>query len=206
VNIGGFQACSLCDFPGKVAAVIFLQGCNFRCPYCHNQSLLPSIVPADRLISKSSILEKLHYRKDFLDGAVLCGGEPTMQTDLPEFATEIHQMGYAIKLDTNGSRPHMIERLLAAGLLDYVAMDIKAPWAKYESLAGLKTEVANIKASIQLLTASGIGHEYRTTFMRRLLAQQDIEDIKAQLPSGSFHRIQEEINPNSEIGISLKAT
>ena len=192
MNIGGFQPCSLCDFPGRVAAVVFLQGCNFRCPYCHNQSLLPAIVPIDRLIPVSALLEKLYLRKDVLDGVVLCGGEPTLQSDLPEFAAELHRMGYAIKLDTNGSRPHIIEKLLTTELLDYVAMDIKAPWKKYEALSGVKAEINKLRASIRLLSESGIDVEYRTTFARSLLTQKDIEVIKTQLPSGSFYRVQEE--------------
>jgi pyruvate formate lyase activating enzyme len=196
MNIGGFQSCSLCDFPGKVAAVVFLQGCNFRCPYCHNQSLLPFIVPADRLIPTSAILEKLHHRRGVLNGVVLCGGEPTLQKDLMGFIEEIHQMGYAIKLDTNGSRPRMIENLLARGLLNYVAMDIKAPWRKYELLSGTKAEIDDLKASIRLLTESGVKHEFRTTFARSLLSHQDIEGIKAILPPGAFHRAQEQIKPS----------
>ncbi len=195
MNIGGFQSCSLCDFPGKVAAVVFLQGCNFRCPYCHNQSLLSSIVSADRLIPPSGILEKLHYRKGVLNGVVLCGGEPTLQADLPEFIEEIHRMGFAIKLDTNGSRPHTIEKLLAVGTLSYVAMDIKAPWGKYDLLSGTRAEVDNLKASIRLLTESDVNHEFRTTFARGLLSHQDIEGIKAILPSGAILRVQEQIKP-----------
>jgi pyruvate formate lyase activating enzyme len=193
MNIGGFQSCSLSDFPGRVAAMVFLQGCNFRCPYCHNPSLLPSIIPADYLIHPSDIMDKLHHRKDVLNGVVLCGGEPSLQADLPEFIEEIHRMGYDIKLDTNGSRPRMIEKLLAAGLLSYVAMDIKAPWMKYGVLSGVKAEVDDLMASVQLLAESGVAHEFRTTFARSLLNPRDIEGISAMLPSGSFHRIQEEV-------------
>jgi pyruvate formate lyase activating enzyme len=192
MKIGGFQSCSLCDFPEKVAAVVFLQGCNFRCPYCHNQGLLPSIVPVARLIPSSNILEKLHQRKDVLNGVVICGGEPTLQADLSDFVEEIHRMGFAIKLDTNGSRPRMIDKLLTSNLLSYVAMDIKAPWGKYEAVSGTKVAVDDLKASVRLLTECGIAHEFRTTYARGLLTQQDMEDIKAVLPSGSFHRIQEE--------------
>jgi pyruvate formate lyase activating enzyme len=195
MNIGGFQSYSLCDFPGKVSAVIFIQGCNFRCPYCHNQSLLPSRASADHLIPAPSILERLEHRRDVIDGVVLCGGEPTLQTDLPEFTEEICRMGYAVKLDTNGSRPHMMKRLLDAGLLDYVAMDIKAPWTKYALLAGNKVAIDDLQASIRLLNSSGVEHEYRTTFIRELLTQKDMEDIKALLPAGTLHRIQEEIKP-----------
>jgi pyruvate formate lyase activating enzyme len=192
MNIGGFQSCSLCDFPGRVAAIVFLQGCNFRCPYCHNQSLLPAIVPVERLVPRSEVIDRLHQRKDVLNGVVLCGGEPTLQEDLPEFAEEILRMGYAVKLDTNGSRPRMIERLLAANLLSYVAMDIKAPWRKYETLSGTKVAIDDLKASVRLLTESGIAHEFRTTFARSLLSQADIEGIEDLLPAGARYRVQEE--------------
>jgi len=192
MRIGGYQACSLCDFPGRVAAVVFLQGCNFRCPYCHNPRLLPAIVAADRLIPSSDILEKLHQRRGVLDGVVLCGGEPTLQSGLPDFVAAIDRMGYAVKLDTNGSRSAMLGRLLASGLLNYVAMDIKAPWEKYEAVSGTKVSIEELQASIRLLRESGIPHEYRTTFARSLLTQQDIEEIRAMLPPGSNHRIQEE--------------
>lgn len=199
MNIGGFQPCSLCDFPGKVAAVIFTQGCNFRCPYCHNPRLLPALVHAGHLIPAASILEKLRQRRDVLEGVVLCGGEPTLQADLPEFAAEIRRMGYAVKLDTNGSRPHMLARLLDARVLDYVAMDIKAPWPQYSLLAGTPVALADLKASIQLLADGGIAHEYRTTFMPELLALEDMEAIQALLPRGSLHRVQQAIPAESLI-------
>jgi pyruvate formate lyase activating enzyme len=191
MNVGGYQACSLCDFPAKVAAVVFLQGCNFRCPYCHNQGLLAMAVPADRLIPASSILEKLQLRRGVLDGVVISGGEPTLHTDLPEFISEIRGMGFAVKLDTNGSRPSVVEDLLDAGLLDYVAMDVKAPWPKYKILAGKDVPVDRLQASVRLLAASGVEHEFRTTFVPHLLTQKDLEEIKALLPSGSFHRVQQ---------------
>jgi pyruvate formate lyase activating enzyme len=191
MNLGGYQAFSLCDFPARVAAVVFLQGCNFRCPYCHNQSLLATTVPSDRLIPASSILKKLHLRRGVLDGVVISGGEPTLQADLPEFIIEVRGMGFRVKLDTNGSHPSMVENLLAADLLDYVAMDVKAPWPKYDALAGKNVPVDRLQASVQLLAASGVEHEFRTTFVPHLLTQKDLEDIKAMLPSGSFHRVQQ---------------
>jgi pyruvate formate lyase activating enzyme len=154
----------------------------------------------DRLVPPSDIIERLHQRKDVLNGVVLCGGEPTLQADLPEFAEEIHRMGYAIKLDTNGSRPRMIEKLLVADLLSYVAMDIKAPWGKYETLSGTKVAVDDLKISVRLLTESGIAHEFRTTFARSLLTQPDIDGIEDLLPSGAIHRVQEETIGTKNIG------
>jgi pyruvate formate lyase activating enzyme len=198
MRIGGYQACSLCDFPGKVAAVVFAQGCNFRCPYCHNRRLLPAIVAADCLIPSSTILEKLHRRRGVLDGVVLCGGEPTLQSGLPDFISEIHRMGYAIKLDTNGSRSAMLGELLASGLLSYVAMDIKAPWEKYEAVSGTKVSIEEIATSMRLLAESGVSHEYRTTFARDLLTPQDMEAIRRMLPPGSKHRVQQEMQPQPE--------
>lgn len=190
MNIGGFAPCSLCDFPGKIAAVVFFQGCNFRCPYCHNPELLAMQAPPDDAFSPDAILARLHRRKEVLDGVVLCGGEPTLQADLPAFVEEIRRMSMAVKLDTNGSRPSMIETLVTGGLLDYVAMDMKAPWERYHALAGETVSVDCLKTSINLLAESGIKHEFRTTFVPDLLSREDLEDIRALLPIGSLHRIQ----------------
>jgi len=128
MKIGGLHKFSLSDYPGHVAAVVFTQGCNFRCPFCHNGSLIPSSVPDSSLIPQEKVFEFLEDRSSQLDGVVITGGEPTIQPDLPEFIHRIIAMDLLlVKLDTNGSRPEVLHRLLKEKLMDYIAMDIKAP-------------------------------------------------------------------------------
>ncbi|NQU23871.1 MAG: anaerobic ribonucleoside-triphosphate reductase activating protein [Candidatus Nealsonbacteria bacterium] len=160
--IGGFQPFTLSDFPGHVAAIVFTQGCNWRCPYCHNRSLLKTRRPEQELIPETHVFDILHRRRNELDGLVITGGEPTIQEDLPRFIHKVHRMGLAIKLDTNGSRPGVIGRLLEEGLLDYIAMDIKAPLDRYESVVGHPVDIGSIQTSIELVKNSGVPHEFRT--------------------------------------------
>ena len=162
MNIGGFQPFTLSDFPGHVAAIVFTQGCNWRCPYCHNRSLLKTRRPEQELIPETHVFDILHRRRNELDGLVITGGEPTIQEDLPRFIHKVHRMGLAIKLDTNGSRPGVIGRLLEEGLLDYIAMDIKAPLDRYESVVGHPVDIGSIQTSIELVKNSGVPHEFRT--------------------------------------------
>lgn len=191
MKIGGFQPCSLCDYPGKISAVVFTQGCNFRCPFCHNGSLIPSSVAESRLIPAENVLAKLKIRVGQIDGVVISGGEPTLQEDLNEFAHAVIQMGFAIKLDTNGSRPLVLSRLLEDGLLNYVAMDIKAPWPKYAALIGAsRAPLDEIAESMRILSKSGVSHEFRTTFVQPLLEEDDLGDIRASLPVGSTWKSQ----------------
>jgi len=160
--IGGFQPFTLSDFPGHVAAIVFTQGCNWRCPYCHNRSLLKTRRPEQELIPETHVFDILHRRRNELDGLVITGGEPTIQEDLPRFIHKVHRMGLAIKLDSNGSRPGVIGRLLEEGLLDYIAMDIKAPLDRYESVVGHPVDIGSIQTSIELVKNSGVPHEFRT--------------------------------------------
>jgi len=162
VIIGGFQPFTLSDFPGHVAAIVFTQGCNWRCPYCHNRSLLKTRRPEQELIPETHVFDILHRRRNELDGLVITGGEPTIQEDLPRFIHKVHRMGLAIKLDTNGSRPGVIGRFLEEGLLDYIAMDIKAPLDRYESVVGHPVDIGSIQTSIELVKNSGVPHEFRT--------------------------------------------
>lgn len=187
--IGGFQPLSLCDFPGTPAAVVFTQGCNWKCPFCHNKSLWEFEKKAS--ISIDQLLSTLSERQGVLSGIVFTGGEPTLHEDLQQVLLTIKQMGYNIKLDSNGSRPEIIEKLLDENLLDYIAMDIKAPWSKYSLLTGIKKlDVLNVKRSIQVISESGVEHEFRTTHPPHLLSRTDLERIRAFLPLKSFHKIQ----------------
>jgi pyruvate formate lyase activating enzyme len=188
MRVGGLDKFTLSDYPGEVAAIVFTQGCNFRCPFCHNGSLLP--MESDALIPEEEVLSFLESRSRQLTGVVITGGEPTLQPDLSLFLQKVRLMGLKIKLDTNGSHPEIVKSLLDKGLLDFIAMDIKAPWRLYDRLTGVKAPKDKIEKSISLIAQSGIRHEFRTTWVRPLLSDDDIEEIKAMVPPGSPHRLQ----------------
>jgi len=190
MKIGGLNKFSLSDYPGKTAAVVFTQGCNFRCPWCHNGSLLSTDVAANSLIPEQEILEFLDDRNNQLDGVVISGGEPTIQPDLSKFIHRIKEVVFAVKLDTNGSKPKVLQMLLENKLIDFIAMDIKAPLDIYDRLTGVKTPVHRIRESIELIAASGIAHEYRTTVVNQLLSPKELSVIKKLVPASSKHRFQ----------------
>lgn len=190
MKIGGLNKFSLSDYPGKVAAVVFTQGCNFRCPWCHNGSLIAVNVPDDSLILEEKLFEFLEGRTNQLDGVIITGGEPTIQPDLPTFIYRIKAMGFLVKLDTNGGQPEVLNELLENNLVDYIAMDIKAPFAIYGRLTGVHPPISQIKESIELIANSNIGHEFRTTVVEPLLSPEDLLSIKKLVPPGSRHRFQ----------------
>ncbi|MGM0440424.1 MAG: anaerobic ribonucleoside-triphosphate reductase activating protein [Chlamydiota bacterium] len=197
MKIAGFNHFTLSDYPGKVAAIIFTQGCNFRCPFCHNSQLMNYDLKAQGEFSATEILDYLDHRRHQLDGVVITGGEPTVQHDLPEFITRIKEYGYNVKLDTNGSIPVIIKKLINDGLVDYIAMDIKAPLDKYHELAGTPVSIENIEESIALIAQSGIDHEFRTTNVEQLLSQDDLIKIRTLIPLGSKHYFQNFIAENA---------
>jgi len=190
MRIGGLNTFSLSDFPGHVAAVVFTQGCNFRCPYCHNGSLLPCHVPVDSLIPEEEFFEFLKTRLDCLDAIVVSGGEPCIQPDLPTFLSKIKAMGFHVKLDTNGSKPGVLRKLLEVNRVDYIAMDIKAPLHIYDRLCGVHVPISKIKESIELISRSGVEYEFRTTVVDTLLSRTDITLIQELVPTGSKYRLQ----------------
>lgn len=173
MRIGGFQKFSAIDFPGKFAAIVFTQGCNFRCPFCHNPEL---VLPKKfgPLIPEREVLKFLETRKGKLEGVEITGGEPTLQPDLKDFIKKIN-IGFLVKLDSNGSNPEVLEEVLP--LVDYVAMDIKAPLEKYSQLAGVKVDTGKIMKSIDVIKNSGIEYEFRNTFVRPLLEVDDFKKI-----------------------------
>jgi pyruvate formate lyase activating enzyme len=178
--IGGLQKFSLQDFPGKIAAIVFCRGCNFRCPYCHN----PELVDAERyaaMIPPGEVLDFLSKRGGQLQGVVVTGGEPTLQGDLPDFLASIRDLGFAIKLDTNGSSPGMLSEILGRDLADYVAMDIKAPISSYSRVAGVAVQTKDIVESIRLLKDSPVPHEFRTTYIDSLLSIDDMRELPVLL-------------------------
>jgi pyruvate formate lyase activating enzyme len=178
MQIGGFQKLSLIDYPGKVAAVVFTQGCNFRCPYCHNPEL---VIPEcfREPIPENGVLRFLEKRSDQLEGVVISGGEPTQQKDLFSFIANVKRWGYLVKLDTNGSHPDILDALIRQGMIDFIAMDIKAPIEKYEILTGIKCCTDSIKKSINLIKDSGIKYQFRTTLVKPLLSEADFSKLSA---------------------------
>jgi len=189
MKIGGIVPFSLCDYPGHVCAVVFTQGCNFCCPYCHNKGLIPMQSDGE-ILPEEDILRFLQDRSSALGGVVISGGEPTLQRRLPEFAAAVRGMGFHVKLDTNGSRPHVIRRLIRDGLLDFIAMDIKAPLHMYGSLSSKPLRISAIQESIVTIARSGLPHEFRTTLMPGFLSEGDMKEVIALVPPGSPHRFQ----------------
>ena len=192
MNLAGFVPLSLCDYPGRVAAVVFTQGCNFRCPWCHNGHLLPLLSdPSKKRVSEDEVVNVLAERRTRLGGVVVSGGEPTLQVALPRFLRRVKALGLAVKLDTNGSHPEVLRQLLQERLLDFIAMDIKAPWEKYGALTGITCcDVVAVQASMTLIATSGVPHQFRTTRVDPLLSEREYGDIRTQIPLGSAHAWQ----------------
>jgi len=187
MKIAGFVPLSLCDYPGHIAAVIFTQGCNFRCPFCHNGHLISEDSEGAEMLDESSFFPLLEERRLKLQGVVVSGGEPTLQPDLQNFLLKIKDLGLKTKLDTNGAHPAVLSELLGRKLLDFIAMDIKAPWHKYDSLSGINCDVITLQQSVDLIASSGIDHQFRTTQAHHLLDETDYAAIKSQIPASSPH-------------------
>lgn len=190
MKICGFQKLTLLDYPGKTAATVFTGGCNFRCPFCHNGDLVLSHNEMGE-IKEIEIFDTLRRRQGFLDGVCITGGEPLMWQDTEELIKDIKDMGYLVKLDTNGSYPDRLERILLSGNVDYVAMDIKSCLASYPKTVGLESfDTAPIEKSVELLKNSGIDHEFRTTLVKNLHTEKDMEEIGAWLKGEKNYFLQ----------------
>lgn len=176
--IGGIQKMTMLDYPGKVACTIFTYGCNFRCPFCHNATLV--IDKAD-LISKEEVLAYLNKRKGILDGVVVTGGEPLLQNDIIDFLRELKETGLLVKLDTNGSYPEKLKEVIDLGLVDYVAMDIKNCKEKYSMTVGAKIDIEKIEKSVKILMEGRVDYEFRTTVVKELHNTEDFTKIAAWL-------------------------
>lgn len=180
--IGGLLKFSLIDYPGKVAAVVFTQGCNYRCPFCHNPELVvpelfgPSLDPQE-------VLGFLEKRRGQLQGVVITGGEPTLHPGLGVFLERIRSMGFLVKLDTNGSSPDILRNLLKRGLLDFVAMDIKSSWQNYCKATGVAADIEKPLDSIRILQCSGVAHQFRTTALKPVLGVEDARSVVKMLGS-----------------------
>lgn len=190
MRIGGLQKLSLIDYPGKLACVVFTQGCNFRCGYCHNPELvLPECFRP--LIPEDEVFSFLSRRRSYLDGVVVSGGEPTLQGDLIPFLDKIKRQGYLTKLDTNGSRPTVLKQLIHSKLVDYIAMDVKAPSHRYREVIGVDFPVERIQESIELIIHSGIQHEFRTTVVKSFYSQEDLRAIRHMVKGVQQYNLQQ---------------
>lgn len=196
MHVKGWVKSSLLDYPGQIAASLFCGGCNFRCPNCHNADIVlhPDDCPD---VSEHEIWALLEKRRGLLDGVVLSGGEPTLQADLGKFAARLHDIGYLVKLDTNGYRPGVLQAVIADGLVDYVAMDIKAPLPKYALAAGVPVDTTRIQRSIDLLRDSGVEYEFRTTVVPGILAEDDIVQIGRLIDGAPHYYIQQFVPRNT---------
>lgn len=187
LEIRGLIKTSLIDYPGEICATLFTAGCNLRCPFCHNRDLV--LDPGNQpLFPETEVLEFLTRRSRQLGGICISGGEPTLQEGLPDFAARVKSIGLKVKLDTNGTRPNVLRDLLSRGLLDYVAVDIKAPRAKYDYLTGVAMDYQDVLETIALLRENPVEHEFRTTFVPGLLQAADIIAIVREL-AGCCHYV-----------------
>lgn len=188
--IGGLQKHSLIDYPGKISCVVFLAGCNFDCPYCHNPDLVRGTPSDGQRLAVEAVFDFLERRRGFLEAVVVSGGEPCLQPDLPAFCRRVKALGYPLKLDTNGSRPNTLQRLLDEGLIDYLAMDVKADPRRYPEAIGPRRDCARIPQSIRLILASGVPHEFRTTCVRPFVDADAVARIARSIDGADLYALQ----------------
>lgn len=202
MKISGFEKLTLLDYPDKLACIVFTRGCNFRCPFCQNSQLLNNTKTSE-LIDEEEVFNYLNKRKNILDGIVITGGEPTLQSDLKDFVIKVKNLGLSIKLDTNGFEPNILKSLLDENLIDYVAMDIKNVFKKYYLSTGINSiNTTKILKSINILKNSNIDYEFRTTIVKE---HHSIEDIKSiiEIIGNSKYYIQNFVNSENVIDKSL---
>jgi pyruvate formate lyase activating enzyme len=191
MNIAGFQKLSLLDYPKTPCAILFTQGCSFRCAFCHNPELIPMVgvmsIPTDEVIAK------LETNRKMADAVTITGGEPTLQSDLPEFMKELKERGFKVKLDTNGVTPAMVKKIIDEGLADYFAMDLKQRWEKYDEVVrvGAPALIERVKETFSLIQNSGIPHEFRTTILPHSHTEEDFMTMVGYLKPGEKYFIQE---------------
>ncbi len=176
MTIGGLLKITLTDFPGRLAAVLFTRGCNFRCPYCHNPELVDPLRYVEP-VPDGEVFAFLESRVGRLDGVVVTGGEPTLHPDLPDFLQRIRRLGFFMKLDTNGSNPDMIEELIETKMLDYIAIDVKSAPDSYARVSGAHADIDAVRRCIELAISSGLPHELRMTFVEPLISLDDMAGV-----------------------------
>ena len=199
MKIGSIIKTSLLDYPGKISAIIGTQGCNMRCPWCHNFYLIPyEFVKHSDIIEEEDFLNFLDQRKHFLDGVVITGGEPTIQADLPELCETVRRMGLAVKIDTNGTHPDVLNRLLKDQLVDYIAMDLKTDLDQYHQLFRETIDVNKILESIDIVMSSDKPYEFRTTCVSPFVTKDNIDRI-GMLIKGAKSLFLQKCNPTNNI-------
>lgn len=184
----GFQKLTLLDYPEKVACILFTMGCNFRCPFCHNASLVRAEEKPQ--ITEEEVFAFLKKRKGIMDGVCISGGEPLLYEELGDFIRKVKSLGYSVKLDTNGSFPERLKSLVREGLVDYVAMDIKNSFDNYDKTTGIKTDLNNIKESIDFLMSGAVEYEFRTTLVKELHTYENMESIGKMIKGAKRYFLQ----------------
>jgi pyruvate formate lyase activating enzyme len=188
MKIGGFQKTSLLDYPDRISAIVWTSGCSFRCPFCYNKNLA---LGTAEMFPEEEILSFLSKRKALLEGVVISGGEPLLHDDIVDFVKQIKDLRLLVKIDTNGSFPERLGELLEKQLVDYVAMDVKAPKKKYPQLTGVNTDLSKIEASIDILKTKAPAYEFKTTFIPGLLTKEDIMEIAQWLKGADTYFLQQ---------------
>lgn len=187
MRIGGLQKISLIDYPGKTCAIVFTIGCNFHCPYCHNPELVDETAGE---IPEGEVFAFLERRKNLLDAVTITGGEPTVHDDLIPFIERVKGMGFQVKLDSNGTGPHVLREVINKKLVDYIAMDIKSPLTRYGVTVTRPVDVERIKESIALLKEGKVDYEFRTTIVKSLLSPEDFNDIGEDIRGAKRYYLQ----------------
>ena len=202
MKISGFQKLSLVDFDGHISATVFVSGCNFACPFCHNAGLVKGLEP---VIPEDEVLEYLQKRFGLLDSVCVSGGEPTLYPDLPQFISKLKNIGYLIKLDTNGTNPEMVQYLVQNKLIDYIAMDIKNGLDEYNKTIGKEYNLDTINKSIKYIMSCGIDYEFRTTLVNGLHSKKSIEDIAKLIKGANKYYLQKFEDSGNCIASGLSA-
>jgi pyruvate formate lyase activating enzyme len=201
MNILGFVKTSLVDYPGNIVSTMFLGGCNFKCPFCHNPELAGN---KGMKLDKEKIFSYLKKRKGLIDGVCVSGGEPTLYLELPKLLKEIKDLGLLVKVDTNGSNPEMVKKIIDEKLVDYIAMDIKSSFENYDKASGVDVDLNNIQESINILKNSEIDYEFRTTMVPSFVKMEDFESVCKSLEGANKFFIQQFDPKNNLINNQLK--
>ncbi len=203
MNVQGYQKLTLLDFPEHVACTVFTGGCNLRCPFCHNASLV--LNPREGANLEEEVLSYLAGRKGILEGVCITGGEPLLQPDLSDFVKRVKNMGYSVKLDTNGSDPDALAKLLSTGMIDYVAMDIKSSPEGYEAAIGKAFPIERFQRSAEIIRSSGIPHEFRTTLVKGIHRTEDMDGVGKWLTGEEKYFLQGFVDSGNLLGEGFEA-
>ncbi|GBE16888.1 molybdenum cofactor biosynthesis protein A [bacterium BMS3Abin15] len=189
--IGGYQKLTLIDYPKKLATTVFTVGCSFRCPFCHNPELIEIKTYNTQTIAEKEFFDFLKKRKGKLEGVCITGGEPLIQPDIIDFIKKINKLGYSVKLDTNGTRPDVLKKIIDQKLVDYIAMDIKNSPKRYDVASGVKGDMQRIKLSVDMIMNSGVDYEFRTTVVPGIHTIRDFDAIAKWIKGAPAYYLQE---------------